>query len=551
MIICSFDIFDTLLLRPFIDPQEVWVLLEEKEHVKGFAAQRKQVDAKTFADSIANNTETTLDASYQLLPSEWNYLKQKEMDLELSLLTPNPEMKKIWDKAKAEGCKRIVVSDMYMPKTFIEQVLAKNGFGDWDELYLSSEKKVRKSSGLLFKQMLQELHVNPSDVAHWGDNPVSDVQIPDSLGIITHPYKRISEKFFEAFPFAQFVDCRLAGALALGWHLYENQYKDEFGKEPTYWNRLGFIMGGVLGYMYVHWIVSTCRKKNIDRLLFIARDGYILQKICNELYPEIKTEYIYAPRLTSIAVLGPIGSDPSAVKERQDYYDSIFKQCDKDTVAKEYASYIEQFHIDDHTAIVDGCSSCFSAQRMIEKSLNNDVFFFYLLSMSHHRHATALYSTQLYSLPFQSLSEFLFGSPEKPIIGIKNGAPEYENDISAPESFKIAVCPELAHGTVAAAKFLHRYDVNVSPKIWSQYSDSFMSHLTETDKRFLEKAQNATDVRQKHFESVIWIPKIKDESFRFTKCGTRSFKVVLKLFGRLIAFHVSRHGVHIRLEKVL
>ena len=156
MKVYSFDIFDTLLLRPFIDPQEVWKLLEEREKVKGFAALRKHADEITYADAIAHNTETTLESAYRMLPIEWTYMMHKEMELERKVLTPNPEMKKVWEQAKKEGVKRVIVSDMYMPLSFIKDVLTENGFGDWDALYLSRDRKVRKPEQPVKGSVLQE-----------------------------------------------------------------------------------------------------------------------------------------------------------------------------------------------------------------------------------------------------------------------------------------------------------------------------------------------------------------------------------------------------------
>lgn len=332
----SFDIFDTLLLRPYIDPQEIWKVLEVQEGAKGFAKSRREADAKTYKEAIAREGETSIAAAYALMPKKFSAMQEKEMALERKVLTANPEMIELWNKAKEEGCRRVIISDMYLPLDFITNVLEEKGISGWDAIYLSSDRGVRKSSGRLYKMMLEELQVKPEEVLHIGDNCESDVRVPEQLGIKSKHYKKVSERFFDLCPFARYIDNQLAGVLALGWHIYSCKKRSETGLYPTYWNRLGFTMGGVLGYMYVSWIVETARKLGKRRLLFVARDGYIWKKICNDLYPEIETEYIYAPRITSIAVLGAIGSAQDAIADRKQYIKECLQGIDNKKVKKDY-----------------------------------------------------------------------------------------------------------------------------------------------------------------------------------------------------------------------
>lgn len=497
--IISFDIFDTLLLRPYLDPQEVWKVLEEQEEEKGFAKARKEVDAKTYKLSSEQNRETTIEEAYELIP-KYRYLMHKEMELERKVLRANPEMLNLWNELGMQGKRRVIVSDMYLPADFIKSVLRENGIDGWDGFYLSRDYNARKTTGKLFEIMLNKEGVKASDVLHIGDNMWSDVKMAEKVGLNTLHYKKISERFFDICPFTRKIDERLAGALATGWNKFTFEHNN-----ATYWNRLGYIMGGVLGYIYVSWIVETAKRLGKKRLLFIARDGYIWQKICNELYPEIETDYIYAPRMVSVAVLGAIGSDPVAIADRRNYISEKLLGVDLNKVREDYKLYISQYTFDEHTAIVDGCSSGFSAQRLIEEVVGHKVFAFYLLSMAKMHNAAALYSTNGYSMPFQMLSEFLFGSPEAPIREVKDGQALY-NEISKEEAFKMSVSEEIASGAIECAKQLKENYMKVLPEDWIKYADSYMNNLTEEDITQLQNAKNAGDVQQKTFNSIVWNP---------------------------------------------
>ena len=537
-IVYSFDIFDTLLLRPYANPQEVWKVLEEQEHSPGFAKARKEADAKTFREAIARNGETTIEAAYDLIP-QYRHLLQKEMDMERQKLRANPEMLKMWKKMGELGKRRIIVSDMYLPKDFIQDVLRENGIDGWDAFYLSRDFDCRKSSGKLFREMLLQEGVKPDEVLHIGDNLISDVKIPESIGIHTRHYQKVIDRLYEICPYTRKVDDGLSGVLSLGWHQFLLN-----NPSATYWHRLGFMMGGVLGYIYVKWIVETAKKLGKDRLMFVARDGYVWKAICNELFPEIRTEYFYAPRLTSIAILGATGSDPWAIKDRQNYIKQHLKGVDLDAIRREYGKYIKQFNIDEHTAMIDGCSSGFSAQRLVEDAVGRNVFCFYLLSMAPMHSAAALYSTHLYSMQWQTLSEFLFGSPEKPVKDVTIEGPKYVQYISDQEKFKMSVSREISDGAVACAKILMNEKVKITATSWQEYVNQFMLNLTNEDYQYLSMAKNAGDVMQKLFGSVIYKP-LKRGVF-FKKLGPRSISLNYVYGFSHYCFFLNRKGFHYR-----
>lgn len=60
------------------------------------------------------------------------------------------------------------------------------------------------------------------------------------------------------------------------------------------------MYGGPILIPYVDWILSECRKKQINKLFFIARDGYVLKLIADYLIKRnndaIQTSYIYGSR---------------------------------------------------------------------------------------------------------------------------------------------------------------------------------------------------------------------------------------------------------------
>ena len=535
--IYSFDIFDTLLLRPYIDPQEVWQVLEEQEHCRGFAKARKKADMKSYERATKEYRETTIEEAYALMPSKYLYMMEKEMSFERQVLTGNPEMLERWNMLGAQGYKRIIISDMYLPQDFIESVLKENGIDGWDAFYLSRTHNARKTTGELFKIMLKEQGVKPEEITHTGDNIHSDVEVPQALGIHTVHYNKIVDIYIKICPFARHLDQRLAGILALGYHNYTQTHKDK-EKGFTYWHRFGYNIGGVLGYIYVSWLVNKAKQLGYNKLLFVARDGYVWKRICEALYPEIETDYIYAPRITSIALLGIIGHDPIALKNRKEYFDKHMQDINRSEIEKEYKQYASQFNIDEHTAIVDGFSSAFSAQRLIEYVTGKNIFAFYEVAMAKMQHAAALMQTNLYCPPFLHLTEFLFGAPENPIVGIKNLKPVYNQKVTNEELFKISHSQEIADAAVQCCKLLKASDYSF-PK-FGDFCDLFMQNLTDEDKEMLAQAKDAGDIEQKKFVSAIYKPRDTNFHIKKHQIGNFSYELNINTHNKTHYFKLSR-----------
>jgi predicted HAD superfamily hydrolase len=73
---------------------------------------------------------------------------------------------------------------MYLSKTDIEKILRAFGLLDFfDDIFVSSEYKLLKSTGKLFMKVCGELRINKEEIIHIGDNVDSDALAPKRLGI--------------------------------------------------------------------------------------------------------------------------------------------------------------------------------------------------------------------------------------------------------------------------------------------------------------------------------------------------------------------------------
>lgn len=506
--VISFDVFDTLLLRPYLTQEDLWLdlgrcELGEKDGAV-FLKVRIAADKKTYAEATKRGGEHTLEEAYRLMPKQYASQMAKEERLQQGCLMANPEMLEIWKRAGELGKKRIIVSDMYLSEAWFAETLKEKGLGDYDALYVSSARQARKSSGKLFEIVKKDFA--GKKVLHIGDNEQSDVKMAEAVGLTGCHYRNLRDETFATCPFLKsylaewpsFAKRLQVGALVRG-------YKLARGAEKGYWWRLGYFFGGVLGHLFVGWLASAARARGVNHLMFVARDGYLWKQMLDLLQTGIKTDYFYAPRMTSVKVCGVVGTDRAAMAEREKILDSL-PDNDPDKELARYRGYLNRYDITADTAVVDGCSSAFSVQRLVEAACGRPVPAFYLRAISPLVNGDALYERKS-GCRWQGLSEFLFSSPERPIDDVDVNGPRYRDDVFESESFRESVFEEMADGILVGFKVLQAAAQSgqwrFSRQDWLDYFAAFQCNLTEEDEANLSLAKNAWQIRQENFSPVV------------------------------------------------
>ena len=117
--VVSFDLFDTLILRPFLKPTDLFTLLGQIHSRNDFCDLRIKAESKARS-SIG--TEVTLDEIYSFMPKDLISFKELECQFEIDLCFANPWMKERY-QSLTEGKIVIITTDMYLPRNVIESIL--------------------------------------------------------------------------------------------------------------------------------------------------------------------------------------------------------------------------------------------------------------------------------------------------------------------------------------------------------------------------------------------------------------------------------------------
>ena len=468
--VVSFDIFDTLLLRSFLRPQDLWLKIGGEVYAK----ERAGADRGGF---------DTIDDAYAIMHEEWQGLKEVELQSERACLVVNPEMLELWNMAGQMGKKRVIISDMYLPSAFLKTVLQTSGVSGWDGFYVSCERKARKSTGELYKIMLSEMNVEPDRVLHIGDNVQSDGEAAQRIGLHVLHYERVSDRFILQNAFIKrflsvnnSLDARiLVGALAIAWHKYLSTRDRVSG-----WGRIGGLLGGVFGAAYIDFIVKEVKARKIDHLLFVARDGYSLQKIFNAVMPEIKTDYVYAPRY---------------VRNAEDIL-----------AMEEYKRYVASLGIaSQNVGVVDTVSKSFTSEFLLSSALGRCVMGFYAVAFSPVRTGACFLYTPNNNLRWPNLLELLYMAPTPPVVRVENNVPVYMDPVNEDEQKRIDIYPSISDAEINVANQLLDMDVRISPEMWLDYIDSFLEMMDDDVRRLVSSIRNGDD-----YMHTRYVPLLKD-----------------------------------------
>lgn len=334
--VLSFDIFDTLITRPFLDPTDVYLMVGKYvntlyPYIQEDSFKRMRMAAERQARSRIKRQDILLSDIYEDFSTLYNIpiedarkIEEKEIECELKYCTARKTAKELYEYALHVGTRVIITSDMYLPKDVIEKILAKNGFEGHEHLYLSSEVGLLKSSGDLFKYVINDLGINPNKMLHIGDTWSTDIIQAQNKGIQTHFFPKAVEVYKNGIgdiytgnggvPFTRKLNqpqdtlnpteqlptkCALA---LMANKAFDNPYR--IFQEGSSYNADSYYMGYSTLGMHIlgmaEWMYRVSKEQGYKKVVFLARDGKLVKEVfdmlCQLRGADITSEYFYATR---------------------------------------------------------------------------------------------------------------------------------------------------------------------------------------------------------------------------------------------------------------
>lgn len=573
--IVSFDIFDTLLIRPYLSPEDLFEHIEKLYKLNGFKKERILAE-KRSRYIHATDEDITIDDIYENICPEYSNLKNIEMEFEKQVLIPNPFIKYFYDKANSSGKTIIAISDMYLPSEFLKIILHKNGFTNIKAVYVSGEYKKSKGSKHLYEEVVKKIGVEAKKILHIGDNLQSDYFSAMDSGINAIFLEKYIDKFYKTQSGKKYaflskkndsLDFSIITSLS-AIQLLQNS--------NNYWYDLGYNFGGPFAIGYTQYIIEQCKLNNINNLLFVSRDGYILQKIYKILTGEnaLENHYIYAPRILNIKCFLDYRNNFTYLKNIFDINKDICpdfntipetfeqaKQLFNNNIAElhhraeneynEYKQYLAQLDIkNSRMATIDMTTGAFSSQAFLT-NIFKDKIVLGLFSGTFCENTEFKYKTFANKnfipedIPKINILELLFTAPELSLESIKNSKPVYKTPTKE-DLFRLNIYPYIEQGILDFVKtykdVFGKCAINFKSDVCFELFNVVTALHSKTDKHYLKSVCHSKDINNKKFQAIYSDLKfpvvIKRKIKNFIIKIKQQSRVILRDKYRLVKFYL-------------
>ena len=291
----SFDVFDTLVTRVHRDPLHVFEALAAKHPTvfgKGFATGRAQ--AERDARRACDGEEVTLGQVYErcvamgLVPASLVAEAMAcETEYEVSACVPRPEGQALFRRFAEAGMALAAISDMYLPGETVARILTRCGYPADLPLWVSADHDATKHAGTLFDVVRGRLGVVPGRWMHVGDNPHADVRMPASKGLQTlHLPLLDGNRRWERGP-------DVAGGLFARAATIVSAARPKLTAADRFWQDVGCSIAAPLVMGHCLEIRRRAEELGADAICFLARDGLVLKKAYEAMFPGDARHLVY------------------------------------------------------------------------------------------------------------------------------------------------------------------------------------------------------------------------------------------------------------------
>ena len=270
--------------------------------------------------------------------------------------------------------------------------------------------------------------------------------------------------------------------------------------------------------------------------MFVARDGYTLQRVFNTFNDTIKNSYIYAPRFLNLicrldywkndikqsgAIIEYFRAKDKRIEKLagatqlqkwSDYHDFIQNNIDifgklAGIERENYKSYLlKHAGGTDKIGVVDTITARFSSQKLIQDVIGDTTpaFYWSVLKGAYegvYKYNQLIENNREIKYVFTknwNFMEFLMTAPEYPIKNLtSDGQPVYDPNPTDAEKFRREIYPDVSNGAVDFANDIKQWfngaDIYLNGETLVRWVNCLCDNPTKTDHKNMAKIKHAYD----------------------------------------------------------
>jgi predicted HAD superfamily hydrolase len=314
----SFDFFGTLCGRRCTNCEDIYELVGETLGISGFREARINAQAKAFISMHSKKKRTiNIREIYECLVIEGRSIDEmvgiEEMH-ELEQSVANQYVCEIYRECVNRTDTLVAItSDMYLGSAFFVACLEKHGMPLPDIMLISCEKDAKKrDDGSLFRLLLKKFaQYGVADVAHIGDDPISDIKNALAHNIAAILYLGPSS-----------IQIDLKSAIYKSTqYIAPNPSNSKARDIPLIGSDIIYSLA-VVARQLLEFSLNTSRKATTKSIFFAARDGFILSELWKSLnYDSVHgIRGIYFPCSRAVSI--KCGTDPGNFEDFSEQFSS-------------------------------------------------------------------------------------------------------------------------------------------------------------------------------------------------------------------------------------
>lgn len=309
--VISFDLFDTLVTRNVSSFSGVLELVGVRLAERGicipnFVKIRLQIEKQLSAGRAPRLTDIYKEIMKVTpdIEATAEELADVEYVVDLDLIEPRVEVVELLKIFRGKGHLVYIISDSYYSQSQIEKILVKSGIKEIDGVLVSCEYDTSKA-GNLFERLIGM--AGTQNILHIGDDFFADIESATRHGIQAFHIYSASELLYQVGGLK--LTCEehsISDQIRIGMfisNIFNSpfQFEDEEKKiHVDEAKNVGYLFCAPMIMDFSKWFEEETEKAGIANRWFCARDGYLLKRLYEVMFPNKKIEYFYTSRISAI-----------------------------------------------------------------------------------------------------------------------------------------------------------------------------------------------------------------------------------------------------------
>ena len=307
----SFDLFDTLLVRNVSSLDDLLSIIDirlrdKNINITDFGNIRTRAEKK-----LSIGRAPRLDEIYGEVLNSTNELNADAEELsiieyavDLDTIEARREMVTLVNEIIEMGKPVYITSDCYYSKTQLQEILKIIGVNKVTDIIVSCEYDTSKT-GNLFEKLIAI--AGTKNIIHIGDDIVADEESAKRHGIKAF-------RIYSAIELLELIgglnllynDQSLSDRIRIGMftaNLFNSPF--QFEDDCKYINvnssfDIGYLFVAPMVMDFTRWFEEKTIELGIENRWLCARDGFLLKRLYEVMYPDVRAEYFYTSRISAI-----------------------------------------------------------------------------------------------------------------------------------------------------------------------------------------------------------------------------------------------------------